>query len=53
MINWDELPPKSPNQLRYNKDLFDKQAKCLFYGNLLFGTVSVVIVFFGYLVINK
>ena len=53
MINWEELPCKSPNQLRYNKELFEKQAKCLFFGNLLYGAVSITIVCFGFFIINR
>lgn len=53
MINWEELPQTTPNKLRYNKELFQKQTKFLFIGNLVFGIIALLIVCFGYLIINK
>ena len=53
MIDWEELPPMTRNKLRYNVDLFKSQAKFLMFGNIIFGTVSVAIVCFGFFVINR
>ena len=53
MIDWDNLPPKSPNRLRYNKEMFLKQSKCFFIANLAFGTLSFLTVACGYFVVNR
>ena len=53
LINFDDLPPTSPNKLRYNKELFRKQTGCLFYANLIFGLVSMVTVAAGFFILNK
>jgi hypothetical protein len=43
----------SKNKLRFNKELFEKQSKCLLYGNLVFGVISVLTVASGYFIINR
>ena len=54
MINWNSLPAMPyDNKLRFNQDLFRKQVKCLFFGNLLFGTLSALIIIFGFFIINR
>ena len=53
MIDWEELPFTSINKLRYNRELFEKQAKCLLYGNFIFAVVSIAIICFGVFVINE
>jgi len=53
MVDWENLPFKSFNQLRYNPELFRAQSKCLMYGNLVFGIVASVVVILGFLVLNQ
>lgn len=53
MIDFDNLPPTSTNRLRYNKELFQKQSKCLLWANLLFGCLSILTVAAGYFIVNK
>ena len=53
MIDWDNLPMMTSDKLRFNRNLFEKQAKCLWFGNWLFGFISIVIVCFGFFVVNK
>ena len=52
MIKWDDLPPISSDKLRYNKELVRAQLKVLFFGNLLFGILSILTVFTGLYVMN-
>ena len=44
----DNMPPMSSNRLRFNKDLFKAQTKCLFIINIIFGVVSTAVVLFSY-----
>jgi hypothetical protein len=53
LIDWENLPFMSKNKLRFNKELFEKQSKCLLYGNLVFGVISVLTVASGYFIINR
>ena len=53
MIDWDNLPPMSQNRLYFNKELFQKQSKCLMIGNLVFGAISVLTVASGYFIIAR
>ena len=48
MIDWDLVPSGSDlNQLYYNKELFHKQSRFLFYSNLIFGTLSIITIGVG------
>ena len=47
-VKLDNMPPMSSNRLRFNKDLFKAQTKCLFIINIIFGVVSTVVVLFSY-----
>lgn len=53
MINFKELPATSANGLRYNKELFDAQTKCLFKANLIFGILSMLTASTGYFIMNR
>ena len=53
MIDWKNLPFESDDRLRYNEDLCRKQAKVLFIGNIVFGTLSVLTVASGYFILNR
>ena len=53
MIDWENLPFISKNRLRYNPELFKKQAKALMIGNLVFGVISALTVASGYFIINR
>ena len=53
MIDKENLPYMSQNKLRYNTELFQKQAKALMIGNLVFGVISVLTVASGYFIINR
>ena len=49
MIDWDLVPSGSDlNQIWYNKELFHKQTRFLFYSNLIFGTLSILTIGVGY-----
>ena len=43
----------SENRLRYNQELFQKQSKCLFIANFLFGVLSMGTIVTGYVILNK
>lgn len=49
----DDMPPMPSHGLWYNKELFEKQSKCLLYGNLIFGCISVLTVASGYFIVNR
>ena len=53
LIDWENLPFMSKNKLRFNRELFEKQSKCLFIGNLVFGVISILTVASGYFIINR
>ena len=53
LVDWENLPGISPNKIRFNRPLFEKQMKFLFVGNLIFGTVSMVTVYMGYHIMNE
>lgn len=53
MIDFNDLPPKSPNNLRFNPELFRTQTKFLFYGNLIFGIISMTSAAAGWYVANQ
>ena len=52
-IDYANLPFISQNKLRYNKELFEKQSKCLLIANMFFGALSICTVAAGYLIINR
>ena len=52
MIDWNDLPPISPDKLDFNQELTKKQLSMLFKLNLLFGTISMATVAIGVFIIN-
>ena len=52
MIDWDTLPPISPDRLDFNQELTKKQLGMLFKLNLLFGTISMITVGVGLFIMN-
>jgi len=53
MINWEKLPPVHIHKIWYNKELFKRQSKILFFSNLIFGTLSLITITVGFTMINK
>ena len=47
------LPEMKRSKIRFNKELFAKQTKFLFWGNIVFGILSVLTVASGYFIINR
>ena len=47
------LPEMKRNKLKFNKELFQKQTKFLFWGNIVFGLLAVLTVAAGYFIINR
>ena len=53
LIKWDDLPPMHITKLYYNKELFQKQSKVLFYSNLLFGSFAMITILVGFKFVNS
>jgi len=53
MIDWKDLPFMSRNKMMFNKELFQRQSKCLMIGNLVFGCISILTVAAGYFIMNR
>ena len=53
LIDFDSLPPTSPNKLRFNKELFTKQTDCLLYINIIFGVLCALAVLAGSFILNR
>ena len=51
LVKFENLPPTSQNKLRFNKELFLSQTKCLLLINIIFGVVSIMLVVFSYVYI--
>jgi len=47
------LPDFKENKLKFNWELFDKQCKFLFWGNIVFGCLAVLTVAAGYFIMNR
>lgn len=48
LVKVEKLPAPDITNMRYNKDLFEKQTKCLLIINVLFGLISILVVVFSY-----
>ena len=53
LIDWEKIPPTHINRLWFNKKLFKKQSKILFWSNLLFGTFAGITIIVGFTMMNK
>ena len=51
-VKLHKMPMMSENQMRFNKELFEKQTKCLLIINIIFGVLSTFIVVNSYLFIQ-
>ena len=52
-VKLEKMPMMSETQMRFNKELFKAQTKCLFRINVVFGIMSAFIVINSYLFIQK
>ena len=48
-----DLPEPPSHRLWFNPELFQKQSKCLLWGCLVFGCISVLTVASGYFIVNR
>jgi len=53
LIDMANLPPVSKDRLRFNKELFQAQTKCLGYSNMIFGLMSMLCVLTGWFILNQ
>jgi len=52
LVDWENLPHTHIDNLRFNKELFQKQMKVLLFANIVFGTLSIMTMAIGFKFVN-